>query len=158
VHFYWGREKKVKTENVELVRTIITELAESGRIKEGSKHDVHDRYQEENPIVEGDFLDMGGWVTRHECGTAACIAGWVAQDPRGQAAGLTLEPSNNHPNQFVPVYGRYRGMDAKQMFMGFRRTMSAYDVFGADNQETFDSFFKRLDKAVARERELTPTQ
>ena len=40
-----------------------------------------------NPVIEklqsiksgdGDVFDMTGWVTKNECGTTACIGGWIA--------------------------------------------------------------------------------
>ncbi len=154
-------------ENIKLTRTVIKELMEAGTVQEGTNVDVHTLYKSEHPNLEGDFLDMGDWMTNHECGTAACLAGWLAHDPRVQAAGLRLEleleksiiPDDEDAcGRLVPVYGegpgRSKHMWALRRFLGFKEVKNAILVFGPNHPDTFASALERLDEAVAAERQL----
>lgn len=141
----------MKDKNVKLVRRVITELAKNEAIQQGARINVHDLYEEKNPNLEGDFLDMKDWYTRNECGTAACLAGWLAHDPRINAAGLTLE--KNDEERMEPSYAGSMGMWALRRFLGFSEVANVNLIFGAKHPNTFDSALERLDEAVAREKE-----
>lgn len=145
----------LKEQNIALVRTVIGELNNNPDILQWSNVDVHSEYKEEHPNLEGNFLDMGCWVTDHECGTAACVAGWLARDPRIQAAGLTLELDGSYVDEYlVPAYGKYRSIGALQVFLGFSEHRSAVHVFGANNPDSFEKALERFEQSVQREREL----
>jgi len=138
----------MNVENIELTRRVITDLMEQRRIHEGTPADVHTEYREEDPSLEGDFLDMGGWLTECECGTAACLAGWLASDPEVKAVGLRLEESIDG---LCPAYGKTTAMFAMRDFLGFKEVSSACHVFRADNPNTFASGLQRLEEAISAE-------
>lgn len=137
-------------ERIELVRTVITELMEAGSVKEDAMIDVHGEYGEEDPSLEGDFLDMGGWVTSSNCGTAACLAGWLGRDPRVQAAGLTLQPG--YEDHLIPTYGDHAGMAALTEWLEIS-PVGTNIIFGADNPNSFATGLERLERVVQLEEE-----
>lgn len=67
-------------------------------------------------IPRGRF-DMSTW----QCGTSACAAGWLAQDPRANALGFRLEPCGTIP---VPTFGSVASFRACAKFLG----ISKYDA------------------------------
>jgi hypothetical protein len=149
VIFFAQKGERVNKENIALVRTVITELMESGRIQEDAIIDVHGEY-DDDPSLEGDFLDMGGWVTEASCGTAACLAGWLGRDPRVNAAGLTLE--EGFEDHLVPCYGEHSGMAALTAWLDIS-PVGTNLIFGANNPNSFSPGLERLERVVQLEEE-----
>ncbi len=97
---------------------------------------------------------MGGWVTDHDCGTAACAAGWMGRDPRMNAVGFTLElQGEDVEERLVPCYRGYTDIDALQVFLGFQHCRNIYHVFGASVPNSFSAVLERLEQAVRSEQE-----
>lgn len=133
--------------NVELVREIITELVSEGDIMQGYQGDAHYEiaYKDSDAFAGQQVLDMGGWITENECGTAACVAGFLCLDERIQARGLHLGYNQGGP---FPAYSDRTHMNALKHFLDFS-FKGANHVFGPNNPNTFASARERLACVVA---------
>lgn len=103
-----------------------------------------ERFKQGIEIVENitkDF-DMNYWFARFSgCGTVACAAGHIAQDPRSIADGFILSrqessiPGCTRPWQ--PFYNGKFGMEAIMEYYDIsqRTAVSIFDSFGYDLKE-----------------------
>lgn len=91
-----------------------------------------------------DTLDMRLWGTVGECGTVACLAGWLVLDPRIQAEGLMPErESERDISTLRPTYKGYAGLDALEEF--FDASDGAIEhVFGHENENDLQAGIDRL--------------
>lgn len=124
--------------------------------------------------VQGLRFDMRDWITRTDCGTACCAAGWACFSPNFRAQGLQMEDDLDQvvetPTEYAanydrmnsdypdgdnysagPVYKGHGGFRALEMFFGpeARRIFDAEAYFPADTS---------LDVVFRHQSEITPDQ
>ncbi len=128
---------ELQTDRIQLAIDVLKEL-EQKDLKQGF-HSWND-----GPNVNA--LEMSYWGSQNECGTTACIAGWLVLDPRIQKEGLKphYHRTEHGYEDLQPNYANRVSNEAIMHFFGIG--YAAFDhIFGPDNPNSLSAAIEKLE-------------
>jgi hypothetical protein len=105
---------------------------------------------EPDEIDSAEALNMNTWGRQNDCGTSACLAGWMTLDPQLREMGLRNR-KDFHPSytdSLEPRFQEAKGGEALVKFFYITHDEMRY-IFGGDNPNSLEKGLSRLER-VAR--------
>jgi hypothetical protein len=104
----------------------------------------------EEPDV-ADMLDITSWGYYSDCGTVACLGGWMTLDPKLREMGLR-HYGDLHPGScsLEPQYAGEGAIGAVMEFFGLDGHEATY-IFGGDNPNSLDAGLSRIQRVLRGE-------
>lgn len=105
---------------------------------------------EPDEIDSAEALNMATWGRKSDCGTSACLGGWMTLDPELRAQGLRNRRDffPDHTYSLEPRFEGEQGGYALAVFFDITGDEMRY-VFGGDNPNSLTKGLSRLER-VAR--------